>query len=748
VAIVVVLAAVCLAHGRSLGGEFLFDDIRFIRDNPRLAELDTPWRFFTDPGIADPSNTPDIYRPLRTLMFAVERVVFGASPAAFHAMSLLLHGANALLVLGLLRVLGAGVAASVTGACLFAVHPAQVEAVAWISSRADLLGGFFVLLGLHAWLRSRGPDRWYAATCVAGLLAALSREASVVFPLLLMVVDVLRPAGNGIREPVQRWSRYLLPLAISATYALAAKALLEDARGLPLGHLLGWWGDSYGANLATAARAALYQVLFALFPLRPSVDWYVLPSRGLWEPAAWVAGALLLAAAVASFRWVRRPGAARWVGGGFLFAAAAAFLTSHVLFPVGIPTAERFLYLPLVGLAMALVPLWDTLGTAAPRLRCVLVATALAALTTLSAHRNAVWHGEEILWSRGPSGAYSPRAERSSLGAVASGALRLLVESDEKERAGDAAAAVTLREEALASLDAAAPRVAVLAAFWVRHIGVIDSHPRTPLAARIQRARAAVLSSLGRHDEAVAAASRARALAPELPVNVFTDAVTLFRAGHRVRAGWAMEEALRLGVDAPGVDAADASVVLNGVAEERLARGLIGAALRALRRSASLQPDAGRNGAVARIPELEALVASARGPVETAFRASPKDAAAAMAAVVFRGVVEGDVEGARRLFLASFKDSADGPGLRNLWAMATMEADDTEAGTRAALDYHGQTLQRHPGDPGARLGQARCQASLGETAAARATLEELQKEALSEDVRREVESLMGRLPRD
>jgi 4-amino-4-deoxy-L-arabinose transferase-like glycosyltransferase len=120
------------------------------------------------------------------------------NPLPFRVFSLLLHTGSTLLVFGLSwRILGSrssALAASLLGAAIFAVHPIQVEAVAWISGQKDLLAGFFVLATLTAAIRAAegGPRKgaWTLATMLLGVLAMLSKPQAVV--VLPMIVVVLR----------------------------------------------------------------------------------------------------------------------------------------------------------------------------------------------------------------------------------------------------------------------------------------------------------------------------------------------------------------------------------------------------------------------------------------------------------------------------------------------------------------------------------------------------------------------------
>ncbi len=196
--LVVVLTAVA-AYGTSTGGGWVFDDHRFVEQNPALDTVDVP-AYFRDPETASASEGihPDIYRPIRTFDYAVDTAVFGRDDAPpFRWENLLLHALAAILVFRLAwRVAGERVDAGLLAGLLFAVHPVAVEAVAWVSSRGDLLALVGMLAALLV-LERPGVGRTLLGALLA-LLACFAKESAVVLPALLLLRDVALPPGRRL----------------------------------------------------------------------------------------------------------------------------------------------------------------------------------------------------------------------------------------------------------------------------------------------------------------------------------------------------------------------------------------------------------------------------------------------------------------------------------------------------------------------------------------------------------------------
>ena len=138
------VAATLLAYQPAWQAGFIWDDDEYVTNNPLLTAPDGLKRIWFS------LDSPSQYFPLTYTVFRIERSLWGFNPAGFHWVNILLHAANALLVWRLLRQLS--VPGAWLAAAIFALHPVQVESVAWVTELKNVLSLFFFLLALLAWV--------------------------------------------------------------------------------------------------------------------------------------------------------------------------------------------------------------------------------------------------------------------------------------------------------------------------------------------------------------------------------------------------------------------------------------------------------------------------------------------------------------------------------------------------------------------------------------------------------------------
>ena len=342
---VVIAAAAVVVHLGVLWNDFVLDDLTIILANPVVHNLSGLWRAFGTSYF--PLNIDvSAYRPLVVATYALDWTT--RSTAWFHAANLLWHAGASVLVAVLARR-WSGDAAGLVAGLVFAVHPVHVEAVANVVGRNELMAAVFTLLAVYAALE-RGSIWWSGAALALGLL---SKENAIVVPGLIVWAWLL-----GVRPaPPQR------RLALFVTSWVVIGAAYLGVRAAVLGGFLRGPGNTAPVFLGqdaltvhlTAAAALADVARLLLFPLSLSADYSpdhrtavhsMLDSRfvaGLLAVAVW---ALLVV-----FAW-RRGRKVEAFGLGWIAIAYAP--VANLLFQIQILVAERTLYLPSVGLALAL----------------------------------------------------------------------------------------------------------------------------------------------------------------------------------------------------------------------------------------------------------------------------------------------------------------------------------------------------------------------------------------------------------
>jgi protein O-mannosyl-transferase len=197
----VVLAAVTIfAYRPAWHGGFLWDDDAYIINNELLTAPDGWQRIWFS------LDSPSQYFPLTYSTFRIEHALWSLNTTGYHWVNLLLHVANALLVwavLARLRVPGSWLAAAI-----FALHPVQVESVAWITERKNVLMGFFFLLTLLAWVafvdeRTRRPWMFYCLALTFYVLALAAKATACTLPAALFLILWLQKKPITMRRVIQ-----------------------------------------------------------------------------------------------------------------------------------------------------------------------------------------------------------------------------------------------------------------------------------------------------------------------------------------------------------------------------------------------------------------------------------------------------------------------------------------------------------------------------------------------------------------
>lgn len=358
--------ATLLVYRPALDGPFLSDDHALVVANPWIRPLTTETlRELLDPFGA-PARATANWAPLHMLAHALGLHWFGASVRGHHLVNVALHVANAALLLALLRRSGVRLAAAGFGALLFLLHPAHVEAVAWISQLKSVLGMAFGLCALLA--APRAPF----VGLIAFALAVLAKPMAIAF---------LGFEAARVAMQLRRGERAGLPWALG----WAAVAL---ATAVPAFAAFGQVGAfSEGPLLAPLERVRWMSFLLGRYVALAFTSWGSATSAQPVPPDTWLDPWVVLGAIAFAGATLRAlHGFARGsIEAAFWAFAAAGWLPISQLFPFKFPFADRYLYFVLPGLLgallLALRPPGAAVRRALPARRVrVALASALAAL--------------------------------------------------------------------------------------------------------------------------------------------------------------------------------------------------------------------------------------------------------------------------------------------------------------------------------------------------------------------------------
>lgn len=488
------------AHGASLGCGWIWDDDSYITAN-RVVQSPDGWLTLWDPGA-----TPQYY-PFVFLGFWIQHAIFGLEPFTYHLINVLMHAANAALLLVVLE--RASVPRAFWIAALFAVHPMGVESVAWVTERKNVQSMLFALASVLAFMRvlSAGEGGRFAPWIASFLLfiaALLSKTTAIFVPPCLVLLMLWQ------HRSIERWIvGALTPFFIAGLVLGLFTAYMEKTH-------VGASGDAFvlGAleRVQLAGRtAAFYLATYAI----PTEQIFIYPRFQLDAKSAigWIPALLWLAAFGFAIRLWRRTRAPLlvllWIGAG-LFPALGFFNVWPFVYSF---VADHFAYAAMPAFGVVIVSTLVSLGERIPRAARFGPLVGVVAIVTciaLSIRATPKYESEEILWRTTLAQNPSAWIASNNIASI------LLPRAGMLAQQGRGAEAAAIAREALGFAQLAGAvkpdefSNAVNRSEAHRLLGELDEALREidlamelePWISDVRWVRARVLESLGRRDEA------------------------------------------------------------------------------------------------------------------------------------------------------------------------------------------------------------------------------------------------------
>jgi protein O-mannosyl-transferase len=338
----------------------------------------------------------NLYHPLVLMSYSLEYLLFKLNPAAYHFTNLTLHLLNILLVFMLIYLMTENTPVSFISALLFGIHPLQVEPVAWVSGRKDLLFAFFFLAALACYsiyLKKDNSPRYYIFSLLFFVFSLLSKAMAVTLPLVLLLFDYGYRRKPGKRMLAEKLPFFAVALCFSFITVKAYRGNMD-----PAGH----------GSLLSAAGIVCYGLIFYLVktaaPFKLSCNYASMEYVRNLLPLNYVLAPLLLSfSGLIVFLSLKRTRKLFW--GGFFFLATILpvinLLPGSRLLP-----ADRYFYIPGIGVfylfAEGFYRLYSAQWKYGKQARILLSASLaflICSLSMLSHERCRVWKDSVTLWN-------------------------------------------------------------------------------------------------------------------------------------------------------------------------------------------------------------------------------------------------------------------------------------------------------------------------------------------------------------
>ncbi len=386
-ACLVLIMLIWLVFGQTLEYGFInCDDDIFVYQNPlvlRGIHTDTVCRALT-------SIHDTFYYPLTLLSFMGDSDIYGMQASGFHFTNVLLHAFSVLLLFLFLVRLTGSFGKSFLVSALFAIHPLQVEPVAWVTARKDVLSGLFFMLTLHAYLTYvRRPFSLaaYSAVFFLFLGGLMAKVMLVTVPAVLLLLDwwpLKRFESCRWRVLWEKVPLFVLSIIFSVISFFATSSAGSET---PVVQPSFWWR----AGNAVVSYAVYIRQIF--LPVRLGMPY---PKYDLNEVMLSASLAVLLIIS-GGLMYFRRKNPVLLFG--WLWYLGMLLPVAGVIRFLGVARADRFVYLPSIGLFILII--WAAARLPVPKKVGRAGACVILAVLTVAAHFQArYWRNNLTLWTR------------------------------------------------------------------------------------------------------------------------------------------------------------------------------------------------------------------------------------------------------------------------------------------------------------------------------------------------------------
>ncbi len=385
------------AFANTLLNNFVYDDASVIAENPRVFNLHniryvfSPLYFKIVGKGKEYAFGEASYRPTATLTYFFDALVFKGTSMGCHLTNLLLHIANVLLLYTLITLLLSSITAGLFGAAFFSVHPIVTESVNAIGFREDLLVLLGILAGLIVFLKSdkiSNPTKQFLCDilqCMIFTIAIFSKESAVIYPVLLVAIIYVK------KIPFRLYKRLLVMLGLVVSFYLIIRfSIMNNPNETPLIYP----GGYFITNIYTMLKVFYNYIALLIYPMNLLADHQVPAVRDFSYMIALQAGLIMIMVLIVGYFFLRQRKIWSY---GIVWFLISLSPVMNIIKIVNI-SAERYLYVPLAGLALSLAVLFTFLWKRSHKIFLILIVILIFLYTCKTVARNADWYDTLSLW--------------------------------------------------------------------------------------------------------------------------------------------------------------------------------------------------------------------------------------------------------------------------------------------------------------------------------------------------------------
>ncbi|MBW2976154.1 tetratricopeptide repeat protein [Candidatus Woesearchaeota archaeon] len=371
--------------------EFVWDDHVYILDNGDIRSVSNVKLFFTQ-------DVDGLYRPLRSMHYALVYSIAGKNELLYHLNSIFLHTLVSIIVFLIVFEI-ANKKAALLASLIFAAHPIHTERVANITAGFDLLGIFFMLLSFYLYIKftKSNNKKYFLFSLFLFIIALFSSEEAIVLPLLIVLYELCFNRDEFIKKLKNKIIKNYLAFFIAALVYAVLRFFILGIKGRIEGYLAG----SFYLTMLTMPKVFVYYIYLLIFPANLALFHDIKAASSFFEPEVLISLVILATIIFLTLKFYRNK-----VLFFSVFWFFIALLPFSNLVPLQVFMAERYLYVPSIAFSFLvsyfLFAAYNKFKNKKIRRYGVIffIILLLIFYSGRTIARNADWKNDLTLWSR------------------------------------------------------------------------------------------------------------------------------------------------------------------------------------------------------------------------------------------------------------------------------------------------------------------------------------------------------------